>query len=91
MIYNVTFSDEAERDVKKMKRNEPLSYKKLLRLLLELQTHPKTGTGQIEKLKHCKEETWSRRISSKHRLVYRIYDDIVEVLILSAWGHYDEK
>ncbi|MCQ2172268.1 MAG: type II toxin-antitoxin system YoeB family toxin [Bacteroidales bacterium] len=31
---------------------------------------------------------YSRRITSEHRLVYKIYDDVVEVLVLSAFGHY---
>ena len=54
----------------------------------ELQEHPRTGTGQVEKLKFYAEETWSRRINREHRLVYRIYEDIVEVLVLSTYGHY---
>ena len=24
-------------------------------------------------------------------LVYEIHDQVVEVLVLSAWGHYDDK
>lgn len=24
----------------------------------------------------------------EHRLVYKVYDDVVEVLVLSAFGHY---
>jgi toxin YoeB len=41
-------------------------------------------------LKHYDEETWSRRINREHRLVYRIYDNVVEVLVLSVYGHYDQ-
>ena len=55
---------------------------------MELRQHPSTGTGQVEMLKHYKEETWSRRINDEHRLVYRIKDDMVVVLILSVYGHY---
>ena len=53
--------------------------------------HPLTGTGQIEQLRHCDSYTYSRRISKKHRLVYRVYEEFVEVLILSSYGHYDDK
>lgn len=62
--------------------------KKLEKLLLELRQHPSIGTGQVEILKHYKEETWSRRINDEHRLVYRIKEDIVVVLVLSVYGHY---
>ena len=27
----------------------------------------------------------------KHRLVYRIFDDAILVLVLRAYGHYDDK
>ncbi|MCQ2196499.1 MAG: Txe/YoeB family addiction module toxin [Bacteroidaceae bacterium] len=50
--------------------------------------HPRTGTGQCEQLRHYKEETWSRRITREHRLVYQINDDVVEVLVISTFGHY---
>ncbi|MGC4234601.1 MAG: type II toxin-antitoxin system YoeB family toxin [Niabella sp.] len=35
--------------------------------------------------------TWSRRISQEHRLVYRVQDEVITVLVLSAYGHYDNK
>lgn len=69
-------------------RKAPKAIKKLEKLLEELREHPRTGTGQVEQLKHYKEETWSRRITREHRLVYRIHDDVVEVLVLSVFGHY---
>ncbi len=90
-MYRVKFSTEAELDVKKLNRQSPANIKKLAKLIKELQEHPRTGTGQIEKLKHYQEETWSRRLSGEHRLVYRIYDEIVEVLVLSTFGHYNDK
>ena len=46
------------------------------------------GTGQIEQLKGYDGAVYSRRITQEHRLVYRIYGDVVEVLVLSAFGHY---
>ena len=63
--------------------------KKLNALLEEIQLHPTTGTGQIERLKHYGEETWSRRINHEYRIVYRVHEASVEVLILSVYGHYE--
>ena len=71
-----------------LQKNAPQAIKTLKKLLDELQIHPRTGTGKVEQLKHYAEETWSRRINKEHRLVYRIYDDVVEVLVLSTYGHY---
>uniref|UniRef100_UPI0034A4C0CB Txe/YoeB family addiction module toxin n=1 Tax=Phocaeicola sp. RTP21359st1_F5_RTP21360_211022 TaxID=3143195 RepID=UPI0034A4C0CB len=74
--------------VSTLQKKAPMAVKKLNALLEEIKEHPTTGTGQVEVLKHYKEETWSRRINKEHRLVYRVYEDIVEVLIISVYGHY---
>jgi len=90
-MYDLRFEKEAESDLAKLKKSESASYKKVVKLLAELQEHPTTGTGKPERLKHYTEPTWSRRISDKHRLIYRVYDEIVVVLVVSAYGHYEDK
>ena len=87
--YKLEFTQEALDDIEKHKKsgNKPL-LKKLEKLLLELKQHPDSGTGQVELLKHYKEETCSRRINNEHRIVYRIKGDVITVLILSVYGHY---
>ncbi|MBE6346914.1 MAG: Txe/YoeB family addiction module toxin [Bacteroidales bacterium] len=87
-MYRIVFTEEAQKDLQLLHKKAPQAIKKLKSLLVELQQHPRTGTGQIEQLKYYTEETWSRRINKEHRLVYRIYDDVVEVLVLSTYGHY---
>ena len=34
---------------------------------------------------------WTRRINRKHPLIYEIREEIITVLMLSAYGHYDDK
>ena len=87
-MYRIVFTEDAQQDLQKLQKKAPQAIKKLKSLLVELQEHPRTGNGQVEQLKHYEEETWSRRINKEPRLVYRIYDDIVEVLVLSTYGHY---
>ena len=87
-MYRIVFTEDAQKDLLMLQKKAPLAIKKLKSLLVELQEHPRTGTGQVELLKYYTEETWSRRINKEHRLVYRIYDDVVEVLVLSTYGHY---
>lgn len=62
-----------------------------MRFIEELREHPKTGTGHLEPLKGKPEGRWSREISKKHRLVYRIFDQDVLILVLSSYGHYGDK
>ncbi len=91
MKYKVILSMQAIKHVSILRRNEPNSYKKIKRLLKELENHPKTVTGKPERLKGDRSGQWSRRISKKHRLIYTINDDIVEVYVISSYGHYDDK
>lgn len=88
-MYRVIFSPDAQKDVAKLQKKAPVAFKKLMKIYEELEQHPRTGTGQCEQLKHFSEETWSRRLDKEHRIVYRVYDDVVEVFVLSAFGHYE--
>lgn len=87
-MYQLVFTKDAQKQLVILAKKAPNAIKKLEVLLQELREHPRTGTGQVEQLKHCDEETWSRRITREHRLTYRIHDDVVEVLVLSVYGHY---
>lgn len=90
-IYNITFADEAKEGLSKLKRSEPASYKKAVKLINEIALHPTTGTGHPEPLKGKPEGRWSRQITKKHRLVYRIFEEEVHIYVLTAYGHYDDK
>lgn len=91
MEYTIDYTDKAVQDLLWLKHSEPKAYAKADSLIQELKKHPKTGTGHPEPPKGKPEGRWSRRITEKHRLVYRIYDDTVVVLVLSAYGHYGDK
>ncbi|MDR1024009.1 MAG: type II toxin-antitoxin system YoeB family toxin [Prevotellaceae bacterium] len=79
---------DAEKGIDKLRFSEPQAYKKLEVLVLELEEHPEIGTGHPERLD---ENRWLRRITQKHRLVYRIKKDEAIVSIHSAYGHYEDK
>ncbi|MBP5561187.1 MAG: Txe/YoeB family addiction module toxin [Muribaculaceae bacterium] len=90
-MYRLEFTDEAKASIAKMKRGNPVSFKKVTKFLGELMEHPRTGTGHPEALAGSNGVTYSRRINKKDRLVYDIYDDIVAVLVITAEGHYSDK
>lgn len=87
-MYSIVFSDDAKKDLKELQKKAPQALSKLAKLLDELKEHPRTGTGQVEPLKGYDGTVYSRRITQQHRLVYKVYDEVVEVLVLSAFGHY---
>lgn len=92
MRYKLRFTPDAVKDIQRHKKSGD---KKLLQkievLLEELRVHPKTGTGQPEKLKYDLEGFYSRRINRKHRLIYEIQDENVIVVILNTYSHYGGK
>ncbi|MCQ2161825.1 MAG: Txe/YoeB family addiction module toxin, partial [Bacteroidales bacterium] len=88
MAYTVVFSSDAKKDLKELQKKAPMAVVKLAQLLAEVVEHPRSGTGQCERLKGFDGNVYSRRITQEHRLVYRVYDDVVEVLVLSVFGHY---
>ncbi|MFF0851708.1 Txe/YoeB family addiction module toxin [Streptomyces sp. NPDC003388] len=61
-------------------------FRKLVRLIGEIQRDPFTGIGRPEPLKGDLSGYWSRRIDDEHRLVYRATDK--EVVIIKARYHY---
>ena len=91
MTYNIVISPRAEEDLMHLALSEPKAFAKASRFIEELKEHPKTGLGHPEPLKGKLENRWSREITKKHRLVYRIFETEVYVDVLAAYGHYDDK
>ena len=90
-MYEIEISPEAEEDLRKLQRFEPLAFKKAERFIGELMVHPKTGTGHPEPLKKNRVGQWSREITKKHRMIYEIFETKVLVEVISAYGHYGDK
>jgi len=87
-MYTIVFTEDAKKDLKELQKKAPQALSKLAKLLDELKEHPRTGTGQVEPLKGYDGTVFSLRITKEHRLIYKVYDEVVEVLVLSAFGHY---
>ena len=92
MKYEIELSPRAFNDIAFHKKSGDKGIlKKIDSLIDELREHPRTGTGKPELLKNNLSGYWSRRITQKHRLVYRIEDELVTVEIVQAQGHYEDK
>ena len=91
MLYKVQLTPAADKSIAKFKKSNIQAYKKAMKLLEEINEHPRTGTGHPEPLLEGNNSTYSRCITKKDRLVYNIYDESVTVLVLTAEGHYNDK
>ncbi len=90
-MYSIDFSKTAKKELAEYKKSNPMAFKKIAKMLGEIQIHPREGTGHPEPLLKGNDITYSRHITKKDRLIYDIYDDVIKVLVLTAKGHYRDK
>lgn len=91
MNYSIDFSKQTEKVLKKWKKSNPIAFNKFKALLKELEEHPRSGTGHPEPLVGGNNIVWSRHITRNDRMIYDIYDDTVNVLVVELEGHYEDK
>ncbi len=92
MTYIIELTDIALSDIEKHKKSgDQIILKRIHKIFNELTVHPTTGTGQPKKLKHDLQGYYSRRINKKHRIIYCIQEEVVTVLVISAYGHYGDR
>lgn len=88
--YKVVLIEQAKDDIlAHRKSGDKAINKRIDRIMCELSEHPETGTGRPERLRFQMSGYWSRRLSLEHRLIYCIKEDVVEVIVVSAHGHYE--
>ena len=90
--YFVDFEPLAKKDLKAhFKSGDKASIKKITKILEELIETPFTGIGKPEELKYQLSGFWSREINKKDRMIYKVEEEIVTVIIISSMGHYSDK
>lgn len=85
----VYFSDIAKKDYQRLRKESKNLIAKMMDLVFDILEHPFTGIGKPEALKGDLQGYWSRRISDKHRLIYKFEDD--KLTIAACYGHYGDK
>lgn len=81
--------DEAWEDYLYWQTQDKKTVKRIHMLLKDVERGHFEGIGKPEPLKGELSGFWSRRIDEKNRFVYRITDDVLE--ILSCRGHYSDN
>ena len=77
----VGFADKAWEDYQHWVRTDKKILKRINFLLEDIKRNPtdSNGIGKPERLKENFQGYFSRRITSEHRLVYKIIDDIIVI------------
>jgi Txe/YoeB family toxin of toxin-antitoxin system len=82
--YRIRFTRQAEKDIAKLSPRLREKLKEIVRNRLAVD--PYSGKPLVGPLKGC----WSMRLSYQDRIVYRIEDDALLVLVLRARTHYGD-
>lgn len=92
MEYKLLLTDTAISHIEEWRKSgDKASINKIYKLFEELKQHPMTGTGQPEALRNNLVGYWSRRINRKDRMVYKIENEVVSVVVISLKSHYGDK
>ncbi len=84
---NIVFEEQAFQDFTQWALEDKKIYRKIVDEINDIQRNPFSGIGKPEPLKYNLRGCWSRRITDKHRLVYRITD--AEIILVSCKFHYE--
>lgn len=84
---NISFTTKAWEEYCYWQLQDKKTLKKINLLLIDIQRNNFIGIGKPEPLKQNLSGYWSRRIDETNRLVYRINNEVIE--IIQCKGHYD--
>jgi len=86
---DILFHQSALTDYQEWAVEDRKVFNKIGSLIKEIVRTPFTGTGKPEPLKGNLSGFWSRHITEKHRLVYKVEQDIL--IIAGCKSHYTDK
>lgn len=84
----LSFSENAWQEYLYWQAQDKKTIKRINQLLQDIHRNGYTGIGKPEPLKGDLSGFWSRRIDDTNRLVYRLSDDLIE--IIQCKGHYND-
>jgi toxin YoeB len=88
MNKQLVFKEKGWSDYLYWQTEDRKTLKRINQLIIDIDRNGNEGIGKPEELKHDLQGWWSRRINEKHRLVYRIDGDAIN--IAACRFHYDE-
>jgi len=89
-MFPIHLSEKARKDILALKKENAKLPTRLWEIILDItENDPFNGIGKPEALKGNYKGYWSRRINDKHRIIYRIHEEKLE--IASCHGHYGDK
>ncbi|BBM36671.1 Txe/YoeB family addiction module toxin [Pseudoleptotrichia goodfellowii] len=82
----ISWNNKAWEEYVKWQSEDKKVVKKINELIKDIERNGNEGIGKPEPLKHEFSGFWSRRITDKHRFIYRITEE--EIIIIACANHY---
>jgi toxin YoeB len=82
----IKFDPAAFKEYLKWREENEDTFDRINQLVMEIAREPFKGIGKPEPLKGNLKGYWSRRITSEHRLIYKVEHETI--LIAKCYGHY---
>ncbi len=86
MMRTVQFTTKAFEEYNEWFEEDIKMVERIKTLIKDIEREPFKGLGKPEPLKENWSGYWSRRISHRHSLVYKITDE--QIIIVKCKGHY---
>ena len=87
IMFTIKYEKSALDQFKKLK-NDKKTLQKIEQIISEIAIDPYSTTHKFEKLKYELSGCCSKRLDLKNRIVYRVIDNQIIVIIISVLGHY---
>ena len=83
---NINWNSEAWKEYVDWQSKDKKIVKKINEIIKDIQRNGNEGIGKAEPLKHELSGYWSRRITDKHRFIYKLTEN--EIIIIGCANHY---
>ena len=88
-MFQIDLDKKAKKQLDKIKTNSRL-LSKFLEIIADIEQNPYSPNFKFERLKGNLAGYCSKRLDKKNRVIYKVLDDKIIVIIVSILGHYEE-
>ena len=83
---NLIWNNEAWEEYLQWQKQDKKIVKKINEIIKDIKKNGNEGIGKLEPLKHELSGYWSRRITDKHRFIYKLTE--TGIVVIACANHY---
>ena len=84
---NLIWNNEAWEEYTQWQKQDKKMVKKINEIIKDIKRNGNEGIGKLELLKHELSRYWSRRITDKHRFIYKLTE--TSIVVITCANHYE--